>query len=80
MMGRGRTVMVQRYLEEASRLPSAQGVRAQDVLDNLPEYLSSLSALSRGQQGDPGHLKRRLEETRERARRTGRRSPSRTAY
>jgi len=55
--------LLQRYLEEASRLPSAQGVRSQDVLDNLPEYLSALSALSRGQPGDPGHLKRRIEET-----------------
>ncbi len=55
--------LLQRYLEEASRLPSAQGVRSQDVLDNLPGYLSSLSALSRGQPGDPGHLKRRLEES-----------------
>ncbi|HZI07117.1 MAG TPA: hypothetical protein VEZ71_24065, partial [Archangium sp.] len=53
--------LLQRYLEEASRLPSAQGVRSQDVLDNLPGYLSSLSALSRGQPGDPGHLTRRLE-------------------
>jgi PAS domain S-box-containing protein len=51
------------YLEEASRLPSAQGVRPQEILDNLPGYLSVLSALSRGQRVDPSHTKRRLEET-----------------
>ncbi|HEX8825195.1 MAG TPA: PAS domain-containing protein, partial [Archangium sp.] len=55
--------LLQRYLEEASRLPSAQGVRSQEVLDNTPEYLSALSALSRGQRGDPGLTKHRIEET-----------------
>jgi PAS domain S-box-containing protein len=58
-----RDSLLQRYLEEASRLPSARDVRLQDVLDNCPEYLDSLCALSRGQRGDPSHTKRRLEET-----------------
>ena len=55
--------LLQRYLEEASRLPSAQEVHPEEVLDNLPEYLSALIALSRGQRGDPSHVKRRIEET-----------------
>ncbi|HYO52571.1 ATP-binding protein [Archangium sp.] len=55
--------LIQRYIEEASRLPSARDVRPQDVLDNCPEYLDTLCALSRGQCGDPGHTRRRLEET-----------------
>jgi PAS domain S-box-containing protein len=52
----------QRYLEEASRLPSSQGVPAEEILDNLPAYLTVLSALSRGQHADPTHTRRRLEE------------------
>jgi PAS domain S-box-containing protein len=58
-----RESLLQRYLEEASRLPSARDVRPQDVLDNCPEYLDTLIALSRGRRGDPAHTKRRLEET-----------------
>ncbi|WNG46572.1 PAS domain-containing protein [Archangium minus] len=58
-----RAFLLQRYLEEASRLPSARDVRPQDVLDNLPEYLDTLIALSRGQHKDPDPIRRRMEET-----------------
>jgi PAS domain S-box-containing protein len=58
-----REQLLQHYVEEASRLPSAWGVHPQDVLDNFPEYLSCLGALSRGPHADPGQRKRRMEET-----------------
>lgn len=54
--------LLEHYLQEASRLPSARGVSPQHVLDNLPAYLDTLCALSRGQPDDPGHTRRRLEE------------------
>ncbi|MFL5356213.1 PAS domain-containing protein [Archangium sp.] len=63
LIAQHREALLQRYLEEVRRLPSARDVRPQDVLDNFPEFLDALLALSRGQPGDPGHLKRRLEET-----------------
>ncbi|WP_257457315.1 sensor histidine kinase [Archangium lipolyticum] len=54
--------LLERYLEEASRLPSARKVSRRDILDNLPAYLDALCALSRGQRGGPGHDRRCLEE------------------
>ncbi|QRK05583.1 hypothetical protein JQX13_36320 [Archangium violaceum] len=58
-----REFLLQRYLEEASRLPSARDVQPQDVLDNLPEYLDSLIALFREQHREPDPIRRRMEET-----------------
>ncbi|QRO00679.1 PAS domain-containing sensor histidine kinase [Archangium violaceum] len=63
LIERNRESLLQHYLEEASRLPSAREVCPQDVIDNLPEYLDTLCALSRGQRGDPDYTRRRLEET-----------------
>jgi PAS domain S-box-containing protein len=62
LIERNRESLLLRYREEASRLPSAREVLPQDVIDNLPEYLATLRAPSRGQRGDPGYTRRCLEE------------------
>ncbi|QRO01440.1 PAS domain-containing protein [Archangium violaceum] len=54
--------LLERFLQEASRRPSARQVSPQDLLDNLPAYLDTLCALSRGQRGEPGHTRWRMEE------------------
>ncbi|WP_257457991.1 sensor histidine kinase [Archangium lipolyticum] len=62
LIERNRESLIQLFLEEARRLPSARNVRPQDVIDNLPEYLDILRALSLGQRGDADYSRRRLEE------------------
>jgi PAS domain S-box-containing protein len=59
-----REAIVQRFLEEASKLESARGLKPYAVIDTLPEYLATLATLSRqGHRGDPAKTKKRLEET-----------------
>lgn len=62
LIERNRESLLLRYREEASRLPSARHVCPQEVIDNLSEYLDTLRIRSRGQRGDPGYDRRRLEE------------------
>jgi PAS domain S-box-containing protein len=58
-----REQLLHRYREEAGQLPSARELQPEELLDNLPEYLATLSALSRnGPRGDLTHSKRHLEE------------------
>jgi PAS domain S-box-containing protein len=59
-----RDLIVQRYLEEASKLESSRGLTPYQIIDTVPEYLATLAAISRqGHRGDPTVTKKRLEET-----------------
>lgn len=59
-----RDALVERFVEEASKLPSALGAKRNEVIDTFYEYLSTLAAISRqGERGGPARTKSRLEET-----------------
>ncbi|WP_163994439.1 PAS domain-containing protein [Pyxidicoccus caerfyrddinensis] len=59
-----RELLVRRFLEEASKLESARDLRPAEVINTFPEYLSTLSAISRqGHRGDAARTKQRLEDT-----------------
>ncbi|QRN99656.1 PAS domain-containing protein [Archangium violaceum] len=61
---KNREQLIERFLREASKLESARGLKPYEVLDTLPEYLSTLTALSRqGHRLEPEKTKKRLEET-----------------
>jgi PAS domain S-box-containing protein len=59
-----RELLVQRFLEEAAALESAEGLRPVEVIGSLPAYLATLAVLFReGPRPEPMAAKRRLEET-----------------
>ncbi|WNG29848.1 PAS domain-containing protein [Cystobacter fuscus] len=59
-----RDLLIRRYLEEAGKLESSQGLKPHQIIDTMPEYLATLATISRqGHRGDPEATKRRLEET-----------------
>jgi PAS domain S-box-containing protein len=59
-----REQLIERYVEGVSRLESARGLTEHERMDTFPEYLSTLTAISRqGNRGDPARTKSRLEET-----------------
>jgi PAS domain S-box-containing protein len=61
---KNREQLIERFAEEAGKLESARGLKPHEVIDTLPEYLSTLATLSRqGHRGDPAKTKKRLEET-----------------
>lgn len=61
---RHREQLLQRFLDEASCLDSARGLRPDDVLGTLPDYLSMLAVLSRqGAGGLAWSARQRLEQT-----------------
>jgi PAS domain S-box-containing protein len=56
--------LAERYLEEARKLESAQGVSESELMDTFPEYLLTLATISReGRRAHPEKTKRRMEET-----------------
>jgi PAS domain S-box-containing protein len=56
--------LVERFVEEASKLESARGLRTFELTNTFPEYLRTLAAISRqGHRGDTVVTKKRLEET-----------------
>jgi signal transduction histidine kinase len=56
--------LIQRILEEASRLESSRGLSAYQVTNTFPEYLDTLARISRqGYREDPACTKQRLEES-----------------
>lgn len=59
-----RELLERRFLEEASKLESARGLKPSVVINTLPEYLTTLATISRqGHRGDEAHTKQRLEDT-----------------
>ncbi len=59
-----RDALVERFVEEASKLPSALGAKRNEIIDTFYEYLSTLAASSRqGERGEPARTRSRLEET-----------------
>ncbi|MCP3139612.1 sensor histidine kinase [Pyxidicoccus xibeiensis] len=64
LIERHREQLTQRFLAEASRLESARGLKPHEVIDTLPEYLTTLASVSRqGHRGDAASTKQRLEDT-----------------
>ncbi|MFP2907036.1 PAS domain-containing protein [Pyxidicoccus sp. 3LFB2] len=58
-----RELLVRRFLEEAGKLESARGLKPTEIINTLPEYLATLSAISRqGHREDTTAAKRRLED------------------
>ncbi len=56
--------LVERFVEDAGRLESARGLPQGELIDTLPEYLSTLVAISQeGRREDPEKTKSRLEQT-----------------
>ena len=61
---RNREQLIERYVEGVNQLESARGTTGHERMDTFPEYLSTLTAISRqGHRGDPVKTKNRLEET-----------------
>jgi PAS domain S-box-containing protein len=61
---KNRKQLIERFVEQASKLESARGLKPYEIIDTLPEYLSALATISRqGHRGDPVRTKKRLEET-----------------
>lgn len=56
--------LVERFTQEAGKLPSSGGLKPYELIDTLPEYLSALATISRqGHRDDPAKTKKRLEDT-----------------
>lgn len=59
-----REQIVQRYAEEVSKVPAARGLSYYETIDTLPEYLQTLSRISRaGKRESREQTSQRLEET-----------------
>jgi len=59
-----RDALVERFVEEASKLPSALGAKRNELINTFYEYLSTLAAISRqGEREEPARTKSRLEDT-----------------
>ncbi|WP_257449251.1 sensor histidine kinase [Archangium lipolyticum] len=61
---KNREQLIERFVREAGKLESARGLKPHELVDTLPEYLSTLTAISRqGQRNEPEKTRKRLEET-----------------
>ncbi|HEX8820384.1 MAG TPA: PAS domain S-box protein [Archangium sp.] len=59
-----REQLVERFVQRAGNLDSARSLKPYELVDTLPEYLSTLATISRqGHRGDPAATKKRLEGT-----------------
>ncbi|HLL55888.1 MAG TPA: PAS domain S-box protein, partial [Myxococcaceae bacterium] len=59
-----RDLIIDRFVEEASRQQPARGLSRLELIDSFYEYLNTLAAISReGREGEPERTRARLEET-----------------